>query len=100
VAVEVILGDVQQEGGVGRELARVLQLKARGLADHHRARRERAHERGDRGAHVSRHGHVQLGGPVDGAEQLRGGGLAVRARDRQKGVREESPGKLELAVHG
>ena len=78
MAVEVVGLEVQQDGDVDAEPARVLELEAtRALRRSSRPRRSTAERRAD----VSRHRDVAAGGAEDRAEQLRGGRLAVRAGD-------------------
>ena len=79
VPVEVVLLEVQQQCGVGRQRLRVLGLEARDLATTVASRPDRSPSSGQRRAHVARHGHRQAGCAPHGAEQLDGGGLAVVA---------------------
>jgi hypothetical protein len=99
VPVEVVLGDVEEQRGVGRQRLGVLGLEARHLADDGGLGVDRAHQRGQRRAHVAgqRDGQARL--PPDRAEQLGGGGLAVRAGHRHEAVRQQPPGQLQLAEH-
>jgi hypothetical protein len=99
VAVQVVLGDVEQDGGVGRERLRVLELERRRLADHHGTGRKRPGQRRERRADVPRDHHRQPGLAVHMADELDRRGLAVRARDGHEGVLQQPPADLELAEH-
>jgi hypothetical protein len=100
VSVEVVGAQVEEQADFGRELERVLGLEARHLAHHRGLGFELAHQRGERGPHVARHGHRQSCLAPDGAEQLGGGGLAVGAGHGHEALRQEPPRDLELAQHG
>ena len=99
VAVEVVGCEVEQHGGVRRELERVLELERRGLEHDHGRVVERAGQRRQRRADVPRHGdgHARLA--VDLADQLRRRRLPVRTGDRDHRVRQQPPPELELAEH-
>ena len=100
VAVEVVLGEVEQHAGVGGEEQRVLELERRHLGDHDRRLRQAgAEERGQRGADVARHHHRQARGAVQVADQLDRRRLPVRAGDDDRLVRHQPPAQLELAQH-
>ena len=97
MAVEVVRGEVDEDRALGREVLGVLELEAGGLADHGRVGVDRAGQRGERCADVAGDGDRAAGGPVEVADQLGRGGLAVGARDGAEGVRDQPPGELELA---
>ena len=84
VAVEMVLGEVEQHPGLGREGLRVLELEGGGLADDGRRGVERPGQPRERGAHVARDHHRQAGGPMHVPDQLDGGRLAVRSGDRHE----------------
>ena len=77
MAVEVVLGEVQEHGALGREGVGVLELEARRLAHHGRAARSSPDQRGHRRADVPGHHRRRARGAVDAPEQLDGGRLAV-----------------------
>ncbi len=97
MAVEVVGGEVEEDGALGGEARRVLELEAGGLADDGRAGVELAGQRGERRADVpgDRDRLRRRSGRVP--EQLGGGRLAVRAGDGDEAVRDRPPGQLELA---
>ena len=98
MTVEVILLDVEQDRALGREGGGVLELKARRLADHHRLSGSTAPTSDASG--VPTFPATATGKPawpIDLAEQLHRGGLAVRARHGQEAVWQQAPGQLELA---
>jgi len=100
VAVEVVRKrGCEEDGALGGELDRVLELEAGGLADDRRGRVDRLGERGQRRADVAGDGDRLGGGPVDVAEQLDGRRLAVGAGYGEEAVGDRPPGKLELADH-
>ena len=84
VTVEVVLGHVQQQRGVGGERLRVLGLEARHLADDRGRLVHLAHQRRERRSDVPGERHRQVRLAPDRSQQLRGRGLAVRARDRHE----------------
>ena len=101
VAVQVVLGEVEQDGGLGREGQRVLELERGRLGDDRRPGRERARQRGQRRADVAGHLHGQARLAVQVADQLDGRGLAVGAGDGDELVlAEQPPPGLVLAEHG
>jgi hypothetical protein len=65
VSVEVVLLDVEEQRGVGREQHGVLGLEARHLADDGHVLGELADERRQRRAHVARHRDGKLRGAPD-----------------------------------
>ena len=100
VAVEVVLGYVQQHGALRGERRRVLELEARRLTDDRGVRVDAVRdERRERGPRVPRDRHRPAGLAVDRPEQLGGRGLAVGAGHGVELVREEPPAELHLADH-
>ena len=101
VAVEVVLGEVEQHPGVGREALGVLELERRRLADDRRRLRQPAiGERGERRPDVAHDLRGQARRAVQVADQLDRGRLAVGAGDRDQLVGHEPPADLELPDHG
>ena len=99
MAVEVVGGEVEEDRALGREGDAVLELEAGGLADHRGVRVDLAGERGERRADVAGDRDRLAGGPVEVAEQLGGGRLAVGPGDGEEAVGDRPPGQLELADH-
>ena len=99
MAVEVVGGEVEEDRALGGEGDAVLELEAGGLADDRRGRVDLAGERGERRADVAGDGDRLAGRPVDVAEQLGDGRLAVGAGDGEEAVGDRPPGELELADH-
>jgi hypothetical protein len=99
VPVQVVFGQVEQDGGVGREGLGVLELERGGLADHDRLALDRARQRRQRRPHVARHDDGQPGLAVDVPDQLDRRGLAVRAGHGHEVVRQQPPADLELPDH-
>ena len=96
----MILGEVQQNRGVGREGERVLELEGGCLADDRRAACRRfEQERRERAPDVPGDLDGQTGGAVDRSDQLDRRRLAIRAGDGDRLIREQSPGELQLAEH-
>ena len=99
VPVEMVLREVQEHGDLGREPVAVLELKARGLADHRRRRRKRAGVGAHRGTDVAGDGDRPPGGAVDLSDQLDCGRLSVGPGHRAELVRNQAPPDLELSEH-
>ena len=99
MAVEVVGGEVEEDGALGGEGGGVLELEAGRLADDGRVGIDRPGERGERRADVAGDGDRLAGGPVDVAEQLDRGRLAVGPGHREEAVGNRPPGELELADH-
>ena len=97
MAVEVVGGDVEQHTAFGREGLGVLELEARGLADHRDPGVDLADQRGQRRADVAGDRDRLGGGAPYVGEQLCDRRLAVGPGHGQEGVRQQSPGQLELA---
>ena len=100
VAVEVVLGEVEQDAGVGREAQRVLELERRRLQDHDRRLGQAgADQRGQRRPDVPDHHRGQIRGAVEVADQLDRRRLPVRAGHRDRLVGHQPPAELELPEH-
>ena len=100
VPVEVVGGEVEQDGGLRGEGERVLELERRRLADHDRSGVERAGEAGQRRADVAGDRDREPRLAVDPTDQLGGRRLAVGPRDGDHLVGHQPPAQLELAQHG
>ena len=100
VAVEVVLGEVEEHGDTRPKALHVLHLERRHLGDDDRPRRRLAGDEGDGMADVAGDDHRETGARQDGAGQLGGRRLAVRAGDGDRRRVEEAIGELELAPDG
>ena len=83
VPVEVVLGDVEDRGGLGAHRVGVVQLEAGQLDREHVVRLGVHHRLDDRQADVADRDAAQPGGAQDRVEHLHGGGLAVGAGHAQ-----------------
>ena len=99
MAVEVVGGEVEEDGALGREGDAVLELEARGLADDGRVRVELPASEDSGVPTLPATATGSPGGPVDVAEQLDGRRLAVRPGHRDEAVGNRPPGELELPDH-
>ncbi len=99
VAVEVVGRQVEEDRALGSEGDAVLELEARGLADHGRRGIDLSGQRRERRADVAGHGHRLPGGPVDVPKPLDHGRLAVGPGHGNEPVRDRPPGNLELPSH-
>ncbi len=98
VTVEVIGRQVEQRGNVGTEMiGDGLELKAGNLGHGDRVVPGLIHQRNERRAHVSADQHAAAGFAQDVAREQRGGGLAVRAGDRDQLAAQEARCQLNLA---
>ena len=94
--VEVVGLEIEQNGDVAGELVNVFELERGQLADDP----VRLAHGGQRRADVSCDNHSHGGGAEDRAEQLRGGRLAVRARDADEPRAGQKPEpELDLGPH-
>ena len=103
VPVEVVLGDVEDRGGLRAHRVGVVQLEAGELHGQHVVGRGVHHGLEHRHPDVADGLAAQPGGAQDRVEHLHGGGLAVGAGDGQPrrvvlGVA-QPPGQLDLAPH-
>ena len=100
VAVEVVLGEVEQDAGVGSEAQRVLELERRRLQDHDRRLGQAgADQRGQRRPDVPDHDRGEIRGAMEVADQLDGRRLPVRSGHRDRLVGHQPPAELELPEH-
>src|SRR5581483_7672307 len=97
VPVEVVRLEVEQHGDVAGEGLDVLELERRELAHDPGAGADGA----ERGADVPGHRDVATRGAEDGAQELDGGRLPVRARDADepRAARQEAVPELDLRPH-
>ncbi len=104
VPVEVVLGDVEDGGGVRGHRGGVVQLEAGQLDGVDRVGLGVHHRLDDRQADVAARHRGEPGGLEDRVEHLHGRGLAVGAGHAQPGTRvlrvAQPPGQLDLAPHG
>ena len=96
MAVEVVGGEVEEDGALGREVARVLELEAGALADDGRLGIDLADQLGERRADVAGDRDRLAGAAVEVAEQLDRGRLAVGPGHREEAVGQRPPGQLQL----
>ncbi len=96
--VEMILVEVEQQRGLGREVWGVLQLEARALADKH-VRDRSPDEGGQRSADVSGDPDLDSGFAVDRAEQLGRRRLPVGSRHGEELAVQQPPAELEFTDH-
>jgi hypothetical protein len=99
VAVEMVGGEVEQHGALGRELDGVLELEGGDLADDGGGLRQPSDERAQRRADVAGHRDRPPRLAVDVADELGRRRLAVGAGDRDELVVDQPPRQLDLAQH-
>ena len=100
MAVEMVLGDVEQRRHAGMECFDALQLET-GHLDHHHVVLFALHgHRGERIADIARHMGDAARVFKDFAKQSGGGGLAVGAGNGHHLALKQRPGQFQLAHHG
>src|SRR4029078_13050550 len=100
VPVQVVRGEVEENGDARAEGVDVLELEARELAHDPGLLAQGAVETRERPANVPSHRHVLAGGAEDLTEELARRRLAVRPGDAEDRVVEKAEPQLDLAPDG
>ena len=99
MTVEVVVGEVREDRGIGKELRTALELEAGELTDDHVSRAIGGGGIGDSEGRVPGADRRTAVGLEDGGDQRDGGALAVGSGNRQQRAGVQAPAELRLVDH-